>query len=445
MRVVIINKSDRRGGAAVVSFRLMEALREQGVDARMLVVEKLSDSPYVECLDKDKISAAKIKWKFLAERLKIFMENGFNRSTLFRIDTGEEGLPLWRHPLVMSADGVLINWVNQGMLSLKGFRKILQLGKPVVWTMHDMWEMTGICHHAGLCRHYERECGNCPLLGARASKNDLSRKILTRKLKIYSDRSLNHRLAFVAVSNWLKDKAMESTLLRTQRVEVIGNAFRVKKISQSEDTRDSVELDKTGSEKSIRLLFGAARLDDPIKGLDTLKDAVNLLKREKPDVGSKIELATFGDIKNSTALDGFEIPVVRLGVLKGETEVRKAYERADILVSASEYETLPGTLVEAQAYGCVPVSFNQGGQRDIMEDGKTGIIVDYSENKSERASNLADGILRAVRIVEDPERLNAVKKEMEESVIRKFSYQSVASRYIELISSLQKDLYGISN
>ena len=44
-KILIINKSDSTGGAAVVSRRLMEALRAEGADARMLVVEKLTDSP----------------------------------------------------------------------------------------------------------------------------------------------------------------------------------------------------------------------------------------------------------------------------------------------------------------------------------------------------------------------------------------------------------------
>ena len=39
MKVAIINRSDERGGAAVVSARLMEALRAKGVDARMIVAE----------------------------------------------------------------------------------------------------------------------------------------------------------------------------------------------------------------------------------------------------------------------------------------------------------------------------------------------------------------------------------------------------------------------
>ena len=48
MRVVIISRSDQTGGAAVVSHRLMLALRAEGVDARMLVCEKVTDSPFVE-------------------------------------------------------------------------------------------------------------------------------------------------------------------------------------------------------------------------------------------------------------------------------------------------------------------------------------------------------------------------------------------------------------
>ena len=90
LKVVIINKSDSTGGAAVVSFRLMNALRTAGVDARMLVAEKLTDSPFVEAAGKP----WQLKCSFLAERLKIFLANGLNRKTLFKIDTGSDGVPL---------------------------------------------------------------------------------------------------------------------------------------------------------------------------------------------------------------------------------------------------------------------------------------------------------------------------------------------------------------
>lgn len=427
MKVVIINKSDGRGGAAIVSRRLMEALRAEGVEARMLVAEKLTDSPFVALA----ASKGEIKWKFIIERLRIFLANGFNRKTLFKIDTGQEGLPLWRHPWVKEADAVLLNWVNQGMLSLKGVAKILKTGKPVVWTMHDMWQTTGICHHAGRCDHFMNCCGDCPLL-EKANSGDLSREIWGKKNKLYHR---GKKITFVAVSNWLKNKAMESGLLREQKVEVIANAFDLKKDNEGKGNPTEVG---EANKKKIRLLFGAARIDDPIKGLETLRALSHFLRKEYPIESGNIEIAFFGAVKEQRALDGFGLPVVYLGVLKGEKAVEDAYKNSEIVVSASSYETLPGTLVEAQAFGCIPVAFNQGGQSDIVEDGVTGFLAPYSENLEERAQNLALAILKAVAMTRQHGKWEEMRLRMKESVEEKFSYQTIARQYIKLLKDALK-------
>ena len=420
MRIVILNRSDATGGAAVVSRRLMEALRAEGMDARMLVCEKLTDSPYVE------LAASKnaIKKCFIVERLKIFFANGFNRKTLFKIDTGAEGLPLWKHPLVKEADAILINWVNQGMLSLKGFEKILKIGKPVVWTMHDMWYMTGICHHAGKCDRYFKECGDCPFLGEKR-ENDLSKKIWKKKNRIFSNPALMKRAAFVAVSRWVKERCELSSLLRSQRIEVINNPYKPAGQNDSSDNGDK-----------IRILFGAARLDDPIKGLDTLKLACEIISNEYPAIARKLQLALFGIVKNPEAWEGFKLPVEKLGLVSGEENLAKEYRKSQIVVSASSYETFACTLAEAQAYGCLPVSFNQGGQGDIIENGVTGFLVEYDDDISQRARNLAEGIVKAVTIVEDKEKYPIFVEKMNRNVEEKFSYQKIAGRYISLINEL---------
>lgn len=434
MKIAIINKSDSTGGAAIVSRRLLDALREAGMDARMLVCEKLSDSPYVE----PAASKIAIKWKFLIERLKIFRANGFNKDTLFKIDTGEEGLALWKHPAVREADAILINWVNQGMLSLKGFRKILELGKPVIWTMHDLWEMTGICHHACTCNHFIKYCGECPLLEKNGSKKDLSYKIWHKKNTIYSNSLLTEKLSFVAVSSWLYEKSRSSSLLKEKQIEIIPNAFKVPDSGFGLPKFDSrEERDVNRKSKKIRLLFGAARLDDPIKGLDILKKALYFIKEENPDIASRMEIAVYGGVKIPSSLDNFPIPLVNLGILNGEGKIREAYINSDILVSASSYETFGATLVEAQAYGCIPVSFNQGGQGDIIEDEKTGKLVNYSEDKERRARNLAAGILWAIDLIGDKYRHEDMLLEMKKNVTEKFSYETVAQMYISLIKKME--------
>ena len=142
MKVVIINHSDMQGGAAIVSLRLAHALQEKGVDARMLVIDKQSDEALVGVMGGKWLN----KWNFLAERLGVFLRNGMRRDTLFKIDTGSHGVNITSHPWVKDADVVCLNWVNQGTMSLKGIKQLAQSGKPIVWTMHDMWNCTGVCH-----------------------------------------------------------------------------------------------------------------------------------------------------------------------------------------------------------------------------------------------------------------------------------------------------------
>lgn len=425
MKVVFLSRSDLRGGAAIVTYRLMTAMRGLGVDARMLVCEKLSDSPYVDyCAPK-----WKIRYSFLKERLDIYCRNGFDRSTLFKIDTASDGLPVWRHPWVSEADAIYLGWVNQGMVSLRGIRRLSKIPgqrvksrAPIVWVMHDMWNMTGICHHAGTCQRYKEHCGECPLLGKKASYDDLSLKTWQRKKRLYDDLDIR----FVAVSSWLAAKAEESALLKNKKVEVIPNPFPL--LNSLTPGRESVLRARTGASECIRIIFGAARLDDPIKGLPILKEALRLLRESHPEDSADLELVTFGSVRNPESLEGFAIPTRHLGVISGEDSISKAYAECDIVVSSSDFETLPGTLIEGQAYGCIPVAFDHGGQCDIIDHMKTGYLAPWNDDPDVRAALLAEGILWACAHAGD----SAVLDRMRQSVIDRFSAPAVARRMLAL-------------
>ncbi len=412
MRVVIINKSDSTGGAAVVSRRLMESLRGEGVDARMLVVEKLTHSPYIELA----ASPRSIKRPFLAERLKIFMANGFDRSTLFKIDTGSDGLPLWEHHLVKEADAVLINWVNQGMLSLKGVEKIIALGKPVIWTMHDMWCATGLCHHAGECTRFRDACGRCPLIERPARSLDLSRRRHERKADAYSRAGIT----FVAVSTWLAARCRESSLLRDARLEVIPNAFPVDEFSLI-PALGRAELGLPDDGRHI-VLMAAARLDAPVKGLHVAVDALNRLAAS--GYSEKVLPVFAGELRHADALSGLAMPFVHTGPVDDPVRLRSLFAHAKVVLSTSLYETLPGTLIEGQAAGAWPVSFGRGGQCDIIEHLRSGYIARWLD-----ADDIACGVAHAVDGDHD-------RASLRESVEARFAAPAVARRYMELFSKI---------
>ncbi len=420
MKIALLCKSDATGGAAVVTFRLMNALRRKGIDARMVVVENKSGSTTV-------IEAASkniVRIPFLAERLKILFANGFNRSTLFQIDTASDGLRLHEIPFVREADVICLNWVNQGMLSLYGIRRLADLGKPIVWTMHDMWNMTGICHHAGYCPHFlapDGSCGNCPLLGGKASPEDISHKTWLRKKSLYD----KVKIHFVAVSNWLADTARQSLLMKDACISVIPNAFPI-------DTRThAINSENAPKDRNIpaRIIFGAARIDDPVKGHRTLVEATRILAGKYSEVAKNLELVTFGAIKDHEALKDVAIRHTHLGRISPD-KIRSVYESGSIVVSTSEWETLPGTLIEGQAWGCVPVALDHGGQPDIIDHLHTGYLVPWNDNTKENALRIAEGIVWGL------ENRDLITSDMRRSVIERFAEDSVANRYIRLFRSL---------
>ena len=408
MKIAIINKSDLNGGAAVVSYRLMNALRAHGVDAKMLVSEKLGNDDNVVCY----ANACRDRYAFLAERLQIFLQNGFSRENLFKVDTADFGRDISSHPIVQDADVIMLNWINQGAVSLDCVKRLCATGKPVIWTMHDMWECTGVCHHAYECDRYKQSCGKCMYLKS-TSDGDLSHRTWLKKKEVFSAPNLH----FVSVSNWLAGKCRESGLLVDKNVAVIPNTIAVDDYSFVR--RSNVDFEIPQDRKV--LVMGAARLDDPVKGFPLLLGSLKWLKVNKPEVAEKLHLILFGSIRDASLLLEIDIPFTYLGSIE-EKRVKDVLAHADVVLSSSFYETLPGTLIEGMAAGCVPVTFGNGGQGDIVEHLRTGYIAEYKS-----LEDFARGIEWAVNAGISRETLHNEMK-------TRFSPPVIVEKYLSMIN-----------
>ena len=116
---------------------------------------------------------------------------------------------------VKNADVIYIHWALKGLLNFKSVEQIAQLNKPVIIFLHDMWNITGGCHHSFACEKYKTEgCNNCPMFPG-DKKNDLSAKEFKKKLKLYSK---YNNLYFVSPSKWLYNCAKESLLTKNKPV-----------------------------------------------------------------------------------------------------------------------------------------------------------------------------------------------------------------------------------
>ena len=181
------------------------------------------------------------RWNFIRfvwERLIIFICNHFRRKPLFQVSIANTGTDLSDHPLVKAADVIHLHWINQGFLSLADIRKLALIGKPIVWTMHDMWPCTAICHYSFGCERFKKECGECPFLSS-SDKKDLSYHVFNKK-RFLAD----SKIQLVAVSTWLRQQAQDSALTNRLPVEVIPNVI---------DTSLFVPSDKEEARKSLSL------------------------------------------------------------------------------------------------------------------------------------------------------------------------------------------------
>lgn len=407
MRVLIVNTSERTGGAAVAANRLMEALNNNGVKAKMLVRDKETDHLTVAGLP----SSWRHQWNFIWERFVIWLHLHLRREHLFEIDIANAGTDITNLPEFQEADVIHLHWVNQGMLSLKGIRKILTSGKPVVWTMHDIWPATAVCHYSRGCEQYHSQCNKCPLLPG----DSLAKQVWNRKEQLLG----RQRITYVCCSNWLADEARKSALLKEQRIVSIPNAI---------DTRLFRPLDKQQARQTMELpidrriiLFVSQRVTDPRKGISYFVEAVRRLVQQYPEMKENTGVAILGGHAEEVASQ-LALPSYPLGYVSDPQRIVSVYNAADVFVLPSLEDNLPNTLMEAMACGVPCVSFRVGGIPEMIDHQSNGYVAQPCD-----ANDLAQGIHYVLAEAD----YDGLCHECVKKVARCYSQQSVANRYIE--------------
>ncbi len=366
MKIVHINKSDTIGGASVAAMRLVKSQRKMGLDSSLLVQEAQIKKDFITHTSHNSIKRKLNLYRLALEKL-LFLPHETSPELRFAFSTANTGENIQKHPLIKQADILHLHWFNQGYLSINSLKKLARLNKPIVWTLHDMWAFTGGCHYAGKCNLFMDECSNCPYI-KRRRENDLSNTIFYRKKRLYQ----KGKWHFVAPSQWMKNLADQSTLIRQFKVENIPNAIDTGIFKPAEKKQIRQEL-KLPTDRKI-ILFGAMNTSDRRKGMQYLMNALKILA--KKSINSKIALAVFG---KSTVSFLKELPFTTydLGLINNETEMARIYQAADIFVIPSLEDNLPNTVVEAQASALPVVAFDTAGLSEMIHHEEDGYLANF--------------------------------------------------------------------
>lgn len=385
MNVLIVNTSEKTGGAAIAANRLMDALISNGVKAKMLVRDKQTDNLNVCAVPQSPL----LKLKFAWERFVIFAHNRFSRQNLWQVDIANVGTDITTLPEFKWADVIHLHWVNQGFLSMDDLEKIVESGKRVIWTLHDQWPYAGICHYTEQCDRYTKHCYDCPLLNGNGEK-DLSYRLFDRKFALYQN---INRITFVGCSQWITELARKSALFQAAnegtrvsglRVVHIPNAIN-HAVFRPTDRQEARRVHCLPADKQL-LLFSSLKVTDKRKGIDYLVEACRLLATEHPELKERIGIVVVG--KQAEAMQGmFPFPLYSIPYISEERKMALLYTAVDAFITPSLQDNLPNTIVEAMSVGTCCVGFRVGGIPEMIHHKEDGYVANPCD-----AHDLADGI-----------------------------------------------------
>ena len=274
--------------------------------------------------------------------------------------------------VVIKADVIYIHWVLNGFLSLKNIEQLVKLNKPIIFFMHDMWTITGGCHHSFGCNKYMEHCHNCKFfIGDK--ENDLSTSEFKRKKNLFSTYD---NVYFIAPSKWLFDCAKKSALTKEKPVFYIPNYLddKIFKPFEKKVAKKILNIDKD----EIVIAFGAITIGSPYKGWKYLQKALELL--EKDEKYENVHVLIFGSGYNKEVAERIPFRTTFAGFLTSEYATTLMYNAADVFLAPSLADNLPYTILESLRCGTPVVAFNTGGIPDLIEHKGNGYLADYKDS-----------------------------------------------------------------
>lgn len=411
MRILHINVADEARGAAQAALRLHDAQNRLGHSSRMLVGYRFKDRPEIEMLPRrDNL------WQRRLYR-------GVNR---FEELTGLQYLcqpwrkQFLRHPFTRQAEIVNMHNTHGGFFS-HTILPALSSQVPVVWTLHDLWAMTGHCGSPYMygCERWKTGCGSCPaLFDHPAIAIDTTAWLWRIKSRVYRRAALT----LVTPSEWMAAMVRQSPLL---------GRFEVTCIPHGLDTAVFKPMPKRAAREILGLppdvrvvMFSAFSLFLYRKGGVYLFDALQRLM----DEGRRdLLLVTLG-CEQADLPEGYRFPWRNLGLIRDERRLATCFSAADLYVGPSLHETFGLVFMEAMACGTPVVAFDNTAVPEVVRHGVTGYLA-----RSKDLEDLTQGIRC---LLDDDAQRQRLGRQAREVVEREHALELQARRYLELYREL---------
>ena len=399
--VLHINTYDVGGGAEKFSFDLITYFD----NSTLVVNNKRSTNKKVYQLPSSLLDILFIKVNLYLNKLGIkiklksdlFLNEKFNYTInkLKKIDAYKEAKIIHIHNL------------HGGYFDLKALKHISK-DKFIVWTLHDMWAITGGEAHTFEDLGYITGNARTPYIHNYPLCNpiiDGRQRQLNTKRKIYN--MISSKIVFVPVSSWLERKIKESY--------VFNNKIKLSVIKNGVDINHYSNLKKRNWTVPRVLFFNT---DNPFKGSELL---ISLL----PEFNIEFEIFCVGKVLMT---ENKFITINNFGFVNDSNKIHELFNNVDILVFTSKAENFPLTILEAMSSGVSVVASDVGGIKEIISDNQVGRTF-VNGNSFDFYNILCEQL-------ENIDLSRTIGNNASLHIQNKFSFSNMATEYLELYKKI---------
>lgn len=397
-------------------YLLHELLRREGFTTNMIVARKGSNRDGIYQTGNhilDKIDTRLVR-----------IETALGLSSLLFLSSS----PLFHRTLYRTADIIHLQLLHAlpfySLLNVP----VISRKRPVVWTMHDPWMLSGHCVHPLGCDRWLTGCGKCPDLSLPIA---LQRDTTAFMWKVKKYVMHHSHITLIVTSAWMRQKLRLSPILSHLPTAFI--PFGVDPATFRPREKAACRS-RFGIPPDAHVIMFRNAPFYIYKGSDYAIKALELFSPYKPTYILTMDTESWRDSVKDTLFGCSSIKnkyrFVELGWVNDRDLLVDALNAADIFLMPSIAETFGMMAVESMACGTPVIVFEGTSLPDVIHAPKAGIAVPYKDYRA-LAEVLADLLSR-------PAKLRTLSENALSLVREEYTIDLYVKRHIDLYETLSR-------